>query len=86
MQFAVSVYAESIGEGPEGLVGSVSVAGTGVPPPAPVPIPPGSTQLLPPGPGVSGVYKLTTVVTSTLLGTPFPVAGFVEGPIIQVRP
>jgi hypothetical protein len=86
MQFAVSVYAESIGEGPEVLVGTVSVAGTAVPPPAQVAIAPASTLLLPPGPGISGVYKLTTVVTSTLLGTPFPVAGFVEGPIVQVRP
>jgi hypothetical protein len=86
MQFNVNVYSESIGEGPEGLVGSVSVAGTAVPPPAEVQIPPSSTQLPPPGPGVSGVYKLTTVVTSTLLGNPFPVAGYAEGPIVQVRP
>jgi hypothetical protein len=82
--FTVSLYAESMGPGPEIIVGSVPVPGTG-PLTATIPITPGT--LPGPGPGVSGVYKLTVVITNTVTGstTITPLAGFVEGPMIQMR-
>jgi hypothetical protein len=82
--FTVNIYAESVGPGPELMVGSVPVSGA-APPTATVPIPAGSLPAQ--GPGVSGVYKLTAVITNfiTSSGVPTPLAGFVEGPIVQVR-
>lgn len=86
----VRIFAESIGPGPE-------VALT---PPAGIPInlavdPTAprnysAAQLVPAGTLLPGTYRLVTTVTYNLLsppnppGTPGPMAGFQEGPIIQV--
>ena len=92
-QFTVNLYAESIGPGPEKLVGTANVPGTAhtagptwnftatiAIPPAP------SAGSLPPnGPGVSGVYRLTAIVANSIAGVRDSVAGFVEGPIIEMR-
>jgi hypothetical protein len=82
--FTVSIYAESVGPGPEQMVGSVPVSGA-APPTATVSIPAGSLPAQ--APGVSGVYKLTAVITNVITssGVPTPLAGFVEGPIVQMR-
>jgi hypothetical protein len=91
--FTVNLYAESIGPGPEKLVGSVTVPGSahtagptwnfsatiGIPPaPAPNSLPAN-------GPGVSGVYRLTVVINNSIGGVKDSLAGFVEGPVIEMR-
>jgi hypothetical protein len=86
--FTVSVYAESIGGGPEKLVGSpVDVPGGAGPLTATVVIPPGSLPADTP-PDISGVYELTAVITHRGCSrppAPTALSGFVHGPIIQVR-
>jgi hypothetical protein len=88
-QFTVSLYAESIGPGPEKLVGSVPVAGSAHTPgptwnfTGTVVIPAGSLPAN--GPGVSGVYRLTAIVANSIGGVRDSLAGFVEGPIIEMR-
>ncbi len=89
LTFTVDVYAESIGPGPELRIGKVTVPGTR-PLTATVPIP---AHLLPatgPGPAdPSGVYRLTTVITCTAGCGEHqrltPIAGFVDGPTIEMR-
>jgi hypothetical protein len=83
--FTVSVYAESIGGGPEKRVGSpVNVPGAG-PLTATVVISPGELPADAP-PDISGVYKLTTVITHRgCAGAPTALSAFVDGPVIQMR-
>jgi hypothetical protein len=91
----VQLFAESVGGGPEILLASDnSVAAN------PYPTPPGpgyysvdlnvGTHALPegdPGSNVSGIYKLVvSVFLNSELGSPgFDMAGFNEGPIIQIE-
>jgi hypothetical protein len=88
-QFTVNLYAESIGPGPEKLVGTVNVPGsahTAGPTwnfTANVAIPPSSLPAS--GPAASGVYRLTALVNNSVGGVRDAVAGFVEGPIIEMR-
>lgn len=74
--FTVNVYADPVGLGANALVGSALVAGSG-PYTATMPISP---------PLAVGAYRLTTLITCTLGAFSVPIAGFVDGPIIQVRP
>jgi hypothetical protein len=91
--FQVNLYAESIGPGPEKLVGTVNVPGSAHTPgptwnfTATVPIPPApSANSLPPnGPGISGVYRLTVVIANSIGGVRDALAGFVEGQVIEMR-
>lgn len=88
-QFTVNLYAESVGPGPETLVGTVNIAGTAHTAgptwnyTATVTIPPGSLPAN--GPTASGVYRLTVLVNNSIGGVRDAVAGFVEGPIIEMR-
>lgn len=89
LTFTVDVYAESIGPGPELRIGQVKVPGTD-PLTATVPIPAGTLPANGPGPNdPSGVYRLTTVITCTAgCGNNqknTPIAGFVDGPTIDMR-
>jgi hypothetical protein len=87
--FTVDLYAESIGPGPERLVGAVTVPGSAHTPgptwnfTATVAIPAGSLPAN--GPGVSGVYRLTVVIANSIGGVRDQLAGFVEGPVIEMR-
>jgi hypothetical protein len=74
--FTASLYADPVGPGANVLVGSVAVPGSG-PYTASIPVAPGSLA--------AGAYRLTALVTNALGATPTPIAGFVDGPIIQVR-
>jgi hypothetical protein len=88
-QFQVDLYAESIGPGPEKLVGTVPNPGSNhTPGPTwnfsrTVVIPAGSLPAQ--GPGASGVYRLTVVITNSIGGVRTALGGFVEGPVIEMR-
>jgi hypothetical protein len=86
-EFSVQVWADPVGLGTNTLVGGapVTVPGTvTVTPPASqgyqavITIAPGSLPV--------GAYRLTTLITCSEGGVSVPIAGFVEGPILQVRP
>lgn len=83
--FNLTVFAESMGPQPEVSLGSVNVnVAAGVPPgPSPSKTYTGNINVvagtLPPG-----VYKLVSVLTHSNLGVPTGIAGFEEGPTIQV--
>lgn len=97
----VSVYAESVGGGPERLIGATNVpVGSSIPATvhaaepnarkftANVVVPAGSLSEGNPGANTSGVYKLvtTTFLDSSLPGIPgYDMVGFEEGPIIMVE-
>ena len=88
-QFTVNLYAESIGPGPEKLVGTVNVPGSAHTAgpiwnfTANVTIPAGSLPAN--GPTASGVYRLTVLVNNSVGGVRDTLAGFVEGPVIEMR-
>jgi hypothetical protein len=92
----VSIYAESIGGGQEQLIAETSVPtstftnGAGLLErdySAVVTVPAGTLQEGNPGSNISGVYKLAAVVfLDSTLGVPgYDLAGFSEGPIIEVE-
>lgn len=88
--FTVQLYAGAIGPGPDKLVGTANVAGPAHTVvglnwdfSATVPIPPGSLPAN--GPGVSGVYRLTAVITNAVGGVRDVIGGFVDGPVIEMR-
>ncbi|MDH4118095.1 MAG: hypothetical protein OEW30_11975 [Acidimicrobiia bacterium] len=97
----VSVYAESVGGGPERLIGTANVNVNNSSPAtvhagepnarkytANIQVAPNTLQEGNPGSNRSGVYKLvtTTFLDSSLPGVPgFDVVGFEEGPIIMVE-
>lgn len=95
----VSVYAESLGQGPEVRLGTAYVATTATLPcdtervnckrySATITVPAGKLHEHTPGTDVSGVYKLAAAVflNSNIAGVPgFDLVGFTEGPIIQVE-
>jgi hypothetical protein len=97
--WSVDVYAESIGGGQEIRIGGAQVAtNLFTPDPDPahilgrqytatVTVPAGTLQEGNPGSNVSGVYKLAAVVflDSNLGVVGYDLAGFSEGPIIEVE-
>ncbi len=91
LRFAVSLYADPVGPGANTLVGGapVTVLGSATLPSPPnppwsyratIPIAPSSLPV--------GAYRLTTLITTVVTATngSVPIAGFIDGPIIQVRP
>jgi hypothetical protein len=86
--WTVRAFAESVGPGPEVLLGTASVALAGpLSFSATIPIPAPAGNQLPSGPPpISGVYKIVTVITHTnAFGAATEMAGFEEGPVIQMR-
>jgi hypothetical protein len=97
----VSVYAESLGGGPEVRLGSVAVPASDQLPctvhssepncvkySAKVTVPPNTLAEHVPGTDQGGIYKLVVAVflNSNLLGVPgYDLIGFNEGPIIQAE-
>ncbi len=84
----VSVYAESLGGGGEGKLGTATVPA--LPPmnnyAARVNVPAGKLQEHTPATDQGGIYKLGgAVCLDSSLGGPFDIIGFSEGPIIQVE-
>lgn len=84
IQFTVTLYADPVGTGSNQEVGKVASAIGRGPFSETIPIPP-SDQ---PGGLAAGVYRLTTLITSvdSDTGETANLAGFTDGPIIQVRP
>jgi hypothetical protein len=81
--WTVRLFVESMGPGPEAQLGSVTVP-LGLDPhySATIHAGPGS---LPAGPPASGVYKVVVVITHEAYGVKTEIAGFGEGPLIDVR-
>ena len=79
----VRVYAESIGGGFEGLLGSVTVPLNSAPP---MPLPRQYHVFVNVAGGLlaAGAYRLVTLINYSNLGVPLEMAAFEEGPIIQV--
>lgn len=79
----VSVYAESIGGGFEGLLGSVVVPLNAAPP---LPLPRNYHAFVNVADNTlaAGAYRLVTLINYSHLGIPLEMAAFEEGPIIQV--
>ncbi len=80
-QFTVSVYADPVSPANNKTeVGTTTVTGPG--PSYSVTIPIAANSLAP------DAYRLTTLITAVVgpTGGALPIAGFVDGPIIQVRP
>jgi hypothetical protein len=76
-QFVVSLYADPVGPNPNVMVGSANAPGAG-PYTASISIAPNSLN--------PDAYRLTALVTHlNAVGQPTNLAGFVDGPIIQVR-
>lgn len=78
----VSVYAESMGPGAEANLGSQNVAVNSAPPPSPRNYT--ATINVPAGTLPAGVYRLVTVLNYSNLGVPQEIAGFAEGPFVQI--
>jgi len=84
-EFTVELYADPVGPASNVLVGTAVVPGTiTVPPTGPNPYT--ATIPIPAGFLAVGAYRLTTLITCSEGGFSAPIAGFVDGPIIQVRP
>jgi hypothetical protein len=83
-QWEVTVYAESIGPGPERQIVTTTIPLTGgLRYGAIVSVPP---RTLPddPAPPISGVYKVVTVLTHRNFGKTSDVAAIVEGPMVRI--
>ncbi len=76
--FTVSLFADPVGPGANLQLGAVPVTGAG----------PAFTTTIPVTGLAPDAYRLTTLITAvvTATGGSLPIAGFVDGPIIQVRP
>lgn len=91
LEFTVSLYADPVGPGSNSLVGGAPIVVT-----APLPAPPAwhyrATFTIAPSSLPVGAYRLTALITTVIklpppsLPVQMPIAGFVDGPIIQVRP
>lgn len=86
LTFTVTVYADPVGPGTNVVAGSATVGPNDPGPNYTVNIPletgnPAAPNFLAPD-----AYRLTTLITTVLGGVSFNIAGFVDGPIIQVRP
>ena len=85
-EFTVQLWADPVGLGTNHLVGQVLVAGTLAPVTPPGPKGYAANIAIAPNSLAIGAYRLTTLITCTNGGVSVPVAGFVDGLIIQVRP
>jgi hypothetical protein len=85
--FTVTLYADPVGPGGNVTLGPNTVAGTATLPSPPNPPYSYSTSIAIPTTFATGAYRLTAVITAatTVGGVSVPLAGFVDGPIIQVR-
>jgi hypothetical protein len=91
-QWLLRAYAESVGPGQEQLLTPPLPINVSAGTPAPgrldyqadITVPP-NTLLSEQDPNSSGVYKLVVVVTHQNFGGPTVLAGFSEGPVIQIR-
>ncbi len=92
--FTVTAYADSVETSAVVPLGPLTVPGT-LPagsPPAPanysqtIPIPPNPTNASTAGLLQVGAWRLTTLITVDFGGNSVPIAGFADGPVIQVRP
>jgi hypothetical protein len=82
VEFHVQMWADPVGLGNNTLVGNIAVAGTVTAvPPAAQAYETEFTISLP-----VGAYRITTLITSTAGPFTLPVSGFVDGPVLQVRP
>jgi hypothetical protein len=90
LNFSVSLYADPVGLPPNVVIDSPQIVDGA----APLPSPPNlanayqATFTIAPGSLAVGAYRLTALLTTTekTTGASVPIAGFVDGPIIQVAP
>lgn len=81
VNYEVSAYADSLAGGYEGQIGTTqNVAGGPLNLQAVINVPAGNMV----GGLPAGAYKLTTLITCNAGGVPLEMAGFLEGPVIQV--
>lgn len=81
VDYEVSAYADSLAGGYEGQIGTTqNVAGGPLNLQAVINVPAGNMV----GGLPAGAYKLTTLITCNAGGVPLEMAGFLEGPVIQV--
>jgi hypothetical protein len=80
----VSVYVESIGQGPEERIGRTTVPLNGGQTYTAVVDVPANTLPNDPPPPASGVYKIVTVLTHRNFGKTSNIAAIVEGPIVRI--
>lgn len=80
LRFTVTLYADPVGPGANMVVGSPTVTGPGPNYTVTIPVPGGSLT--------PDAYRLTTLITAVFIptGAQTNIAGFIDGPIIQVRP
>ncbi|RME49230.1 MAG: hypothetical protein D6791_01225 [Chloroflexi bacterium] len=81
-EWHLRVFAESIGPGPEVLLGTATVPLATVPPPPPRNFT--HTINVPAGTLPEGTYRLVTVINYTNGGVPAEMAGFDDGTVIQL--
>lgn len=81
--WTLHVYFESMGGGPEGALGSMNVP-LNAAPPLPLPRNYSATINVTAGTLPAGVYKLVAVLNYANMGVKQEIAGFTEGPMIQV--
>lgn len=86
-EFSVQLWADPVGLGSNTLVGGAAIVVPGT-----VTVVPPAAQsyeaviTIAPNELPVGAYRLTTLITCDEGGISVPIAGFVEGPILQVRP
>jgi hypothetical protein len=81
--WTVRLFVESMGPGPEAQIGSTNVPLVANPNyTATINVP---ANALPAGPPASGVYKIVVVITHEAFGIKTEMAGFGEGPLVDVR-
>jgi hypothetical protein len=83
-EWLVSAFAESIGPGGEQQVGATAVVPLASAPPLPTPRQYAATINVAAGTLTPGAYKLVTLITYQNGGFPLEMAGFVEGPVVQI--
>jgi hypothetical protein len=83
-QWEVAAYVESIGPGPEQLVGQQIVPVNGGTNYSATVTVPANTLPNNPAPPQSGAYKLVTVLTHSNFGATSNVAALVEGPLLRI--
>jgi hypothetical protein len=85
-EWTVNAYAESMGPGPEVLIGTSTVPATGVQAYSATMNVPAGTLTADVPPDSSGVYKLVIVITyRNDLGVLTELAGFSDGPLFMLR-
>jgi hypothetical protein len=86
LTFTVALYADPVGPGTNVVAGSATVGPGNPGPNYSVNIPLVTNNPAAPNFLAPDAYRLTTLITTVLGGSSFNIAGFVDGPIIQVRP